>query len=284
MFRSAARQRFPPCISGCWGANTLVLARDNSMSINRRNFLKIASSAVMASTILTAAAAAADAKPAIRAIAFDGFPIFDPLPIFAMAEELFPGRGAEFSNLWRIRQFEYTWLRTAAQRYRDFLGVIDDALVFAGKSLDLEMTNEKRKALVDGYMHMKAWPDVRPALSKLRDRGIRLAFLSNFSPAMLDANIYSASLTEFFEHKLSTDAVGVYKPHAKAYEMGIEAFGLKREEILFAAFAGWDAAGAKSFGYPTFWVNRQKQPLEQLDAIPDGEGSGMDDLLKFLSY
>jgi 2-haloacid dehalogenase len=260
------------------------LARSNSMSINRRKFLEIASSTVTASGILSATAAATDAKPAIKAIAFDGFPIFDPRPIFAMAEELFPGRGAQLFDVWRTRQFEYSWLRTAAQRYRDFLGVIDDALVFAGKSLNLEMTNEKRKALVGGYMHMKAWPDVRPALSKLRESGIRLAFLSNFSPAMIDANINSAGLTEFFEHKLSTDAVGVYKPHPKAYQMGIEAFSLTREEILFAAFAGWDAAGAKLFGYPTFWVNRQKQLLDQLDVIPDGEGSGMDDLLRFLSY
>jgi len=66
--------------------------------------------------------------------------------------------------------------------------------------------------------------------------------------------------------------------------MGIDAFRLNREEILFAAFAGWDAAGAKLFGYPTFWVNRQKQPPEQLGVLADGEGSGMSDLLRFLSY
>ena len=65
--------------------------------------------------------------------------------------------------------------------------------------------------------------------------------------------------------------------------MGIDAFALKREDVLFAAFAGWDASGAKLFGYPTFWVNRQKQPREQLDAVPDGEGQGMTDLVHFLS-
>ena len=175
------------------------------MPIDRRRFLEIASSTIAASGILTSAATAADAKPfdpalklnqRIKAIAFDGFPIFDPRPIFAMAEEFFPGRGAELSNVWRIRQFEYTWLRTTAQKYRDFLGVIDDALVFASKSLGLEMSDEKRKALVDGYLQMKAWPDVAPTLSKLRENGIRLAFLNNFTPAMLDANIRNAGLTD----------------------------------------------------------------------------------------
>jgi len=64
--------------------------------------------------------------------------------------------------------------------------------------------------------------------------------------------------------------------------MGIDAFKLAKEEILFAAFAGWDAAGAKWFGYPTFWVNRMNAPVEELDAAPDGIGSGMADLVKFV--
>jgi 2-haloacid dehalogenase len=254
------------------------------MPINRRELLGAASSGLALSGMAASTSSAATAPATIKAIAFDGFPIFDPRPIFALAEELFPGRGAELSNAWRIRQFEYTWLRTIAQRYRDFLGVIDDALVFAGHSLNLDIPDEKRKALVDGYLHMNAWPDVAPVLSKLTQAGIRLAFLNNFTPAMLDANIRSAGLEGFFEYKLSTDAVGVYKPHPRSYQMGIDAFGLEREEILFAAFAGWDASGAKLFGYPTFWVNRQKQPLEQLDAIPDGEGTGMNDLLNFLPH
>ena len=249
------------------------------MPFNRREFLGIASTAIVSGV----ASAAESPRPAIKAIAFDGFVIFDPRPIFALAEELFPGRGAELSNAWRTRQFEYTWLRTVARNYRDFPGVIDDALIFAGKSLNIEITEEKRKALVGGYFQMKAWPDVVPALSRLRAAGIRLGFLNNFSPAMLASNSQAVGIESFFEHKLSTDQVRAYKPDPRAYQMGIDAFGVKREELLFAAFAGWDASGAKLFGYPTFWINRQKQPLEQLDATPDGEGAGMQDMLSFLS-
>lgn len=217
------------------------------------------------------------------AIAFDGFPIFDPRPIFALAENLFPGRGRELSNVWRTRQFEYTWLRTMTGHYRDFLGVIDDALVFACKSLAIELTGVKRTALVESYLKMPIWPDVLPALSMLKESGLRLALLSNFSPAMFDGNIGGTELEGTFEFQLSTDAVRAYKPDPRAYQMGVDAFALKREEILFAAFAGWDASGAKLFGYPTFWVNRQKQPREQLEAVPDGEGQGMMDLAHFLS-
>jgi len=47
----------------------------------------------------------------IKALAFDTFPIFDPRPIFGLAETLFPGKGTAFSNAWRTRQFEDQWLR-----------------------------------------------------------------------------------------------------------------------------------------------------------------------------
>jgi 2-haloacid dehalogenase len=254
------------------------------MRISRRAFLQAATVTAAASGAATSAAAATTPRHAIRAIAFDGFPIFDPRPIFSLAEELFPGRGAELSNAWRTRQFEYTWLRTLARQYRDFLSITEDALVFAGHSLGLDMTEPKRAALVNGYLTMKAWPDVAPALARLKEDGIRLALLSNFSPAMLDANLRSADLGALFDYRLSTDAVQVFKPDPRTYQMGIDAFGMRREEILFAAFAGWDAAGAKLFGYPTFWINRGKQPPELLDAVPDGEGTGMQDLLGFLAH
>jgi 2-haloacid dehalogenase len=249
------------------------------MPFSRRQLLAITS-------LTVASSIASDSRGAgspIKAIAFDGFPIFDPRPIFALAEQLFPGRGAELSNVWRTKQFEYTWLRTMTGHYRDFLGVIDDALVLACASLDLELSGVKRSTLVESYLKMPIWPDVLPALSMLKESGVRLAFLSNFSPAMFDGNISGTELEGMFEFRLSTDAVRAYKPDPRAYQMGIDAFALKREEILFAAFAGWDASAAKLFGYPTFWVNRQKQPREQLDAVPDGEGQGMADLVRFLS-
>lgn len=240
-----------------------------------------ASAGIAAGALNGRALSAPSGRPPFKAIAFDGFPIFDPRPVFALAEQLFPGRGAELSNAWRIRQFEYTWLRTTAGQYRDFLGVIEDALVFAAKSLRLDLTPEKRAALVESYLTLKDWPDVKPALEQLRAAGIRLAFLNNFTPAMLEANTRNAGLQGFFEFSLSVDAVRVYKPHPRAYQMGLDAFRLSRDEILFAAFAGWDAAGAKLFGYPTFWVNRQGQPAEELGAMADGTGAGMADLARF---
>jgi 2-haloacid dehalogenase len=228
--------------------------------------------------VLTAGHAVGSRAP-VKAIAFDAFPILDPRPVFAFGEELFPGKGADLANTWRTRQFEYMWLRTMSRQYADFRKVTEDALVFTAKMLKLELTSDKRDRLMGAYLAIRCWPEVPAALHSLRDAGVRLAFLSNMMQKMLEAGIRNSGLEGAFEHVLSTDRVQVYKPDPRAYQMGVDAFRLRREEIVFAAFAGWDAAGAKAFGYPTFWVNRQNQPAEELGVIPDATGATLTDLV-----
>ena len=89
----------------------------------------------------------------------------------------------------------------------------------------------------------------------------------NLTPQMLQANIKSAGLTGIFEEVISTDQARTFKPDPRAYQLGIESLGLQRDQVLFAAFAGWDAAATRLFGYPTFWVNRLKLPAEELGAV-----------------
>ncbi len=249
------------------------------MHPDRREFF----ARIAAAGLLAASHAAGSAKTPVKAIAFDAFPILDPRPVFALADELFPGRGAELANTWRARQFEYTWLRTISRHYVDFWRVTEDALVFAANMLKLELTSDKRDRLMDAYLAIKCWPEAPAALRSLKDAGIRLAFLSNMTQKMLEAGIRNSELEGVFEHVLSTDRVKVYKPDPRAYQMGVDALRLKRDEIVFAAFAGWDAAGAKAFGYPTFWVNRQNQPAEELGVIPDATGATLNDLVRHIS-
>jgi 2-haloacid dehalogenase len=167
------------------------------------------------------------------------------------------------------------------RRYADFWTVTSEALVFAARLAKLDLSKEKRDQLMNGFLDMKAYPDVQPAIQALSAAGIRLGFLSNLTEAMMEANIKSAGLEGRFEQLLSTDRVQAYKPDPRAYQMGIDAFRLPKQEILFAAFGGWDAAGAKSFGYETYWANRLNLPVEELGVEPDAIGGGAADLVKF---
>jgi 2-haloacid dehalogenase len=257
--------------------------KDSQM--NRRRFLAFTGAALASSLVDSTWGRSLGSRGSslnIKAIAFDAFPIFNPSSVFILAEQLFPGKGPALSDEWRTRQFEYTWLRMATHHYADFWQITQDALAFAANKLKLELTADKREALMNAYLKLNVWPDVPPALDRLKTLGLQLAFLSNFTPRMLDANIKHAGFEKLFDHVISTDQASTYKPDPSAYQLGIEALELKRNEILFAAFAGWDAAGAKTFGYPTFWVNRSKLPAEELDAVPDASGSSLLDLVQFL--
>src|SRR5919109_2155409 len=221
------------------------------MPLRRREFLNLVAGGVATGVLLSTPMSQAATGPKIKALAFDAFPIFDPRPIFALVEQFFPGKGADLSNAWRVRQFEYQWLRALSGRYADFWQTTEDGLVFAAKLLQLELSPDKRAQLMQAYLGLKAWPDVPSALRSLQEAGVRLAFLSNMMAKMLEAGIKNAGLEGIFEHVLSTDQVRAYKPDPRAYHMAVDAFQLRREDILFAAFASWDAAGAKWFGYPT---------------------------------
>jgi 2-haloacid dehalogenase len=135
---------------------------------------------------------------------------------------------------------------------------------------------------MDAYLDLRAWPDVVPALSALHAAGVQLAFLSNFTPAMLEVPMKNSGIERLFTHVLSTDLVQSFKPDPRAYALALDAFRLPREEILFAPFAGWDAAGARWFGYPTFWVNRLHAAPEQLGVSADGSGPDLAALVNYV--
>jgi len=133
------------------------------MRDTRRVFIgKMLSLAAMGA-IPSTAIAQSSSDDKIKALAFDAFPIFDPRPVFALAEELFPGKGQELSNSWRTRQFEYQWLRALSGKYQDFQTVTQDALIFAARSVKIEFTDEKRMKLMDAWSALKIWPSFRSA-------------------------------------------------------------------------------------------------------------------------
>ena len=215
----------------------------------------------------------------VKAVAFDGFAIFDARSVYSLADTLFPVRGKELIELWRVRQFEYMWLRSLSRRYTDFLSITADALTFAANTLRLELSAPNRSRLMDAWLRLTCWPEAADSLRALRSAGIRTGFLSNMPEEMLEAGIRNCGLEQLFDCVLSTDRVRAYKPDPRAYHMAIEAFRANREEIAFIASAGWDAAGARAFGYPTLWVNRQNQPVEELGVTGIARGATLSDLV-----
>ena len=220
---------------------------------------------------------------AVRGVLFDAYgTLFDVYSIGALADEMFPGKGAALAALWRDKQVEYTRLRTLSDRYADFLTVTEQALRYCSARLRLDLTADHVRRLLEQYRRLTAFPDVLPAVARLRAQGIPLAILSNGTPEMLESAIAAAGLERQFTHVLSADQVRQYKTSAAVYELGVAAFGCPAAELVFVSSNGWDACGATWFGYRSYWVNRGGDPAERLDIVPSGEGRNLTDLIGFL--
>jgi len=220
-------------------------------------------------------------KLGIQAIAFDAYgTLFDVHSVIALCDRRFPGRGAELSRLWRAKQLEYTWLRSLSGQYKDFWMVTESALAFACRSLNLACPPGTRDELMESYLHLDVFSDVRPALAKLSQ--YKLAILSNGSPRMLSAAVDSASLKGVFTDVISVDEVKIYKTSPRVYGLMSQHLGVSDGAIAFVSSNFWDIAGAKSFGLWSCWVNRGHLPEEELGVMPDVSVPALDGLANLL--
>ena len=208
------------------------------------------------------------ARPA--ALVFDAYgTLFDVHSVVALCEALWPGRGAQLSQLWRTKQLEYTWLRSLMGRYEDFARVTEAGLRYACAALQLPCDDAKCARLLQAYLNLATFPEVADTLRQLR--GIKLAILSNGAPAMLRDVVSNSGLGGLIPDVLSVDELKIYKPAPQVYQLAVDRLGAPAQAIGFVSSNGWDAAGAKSFGFRTFWVNRAGAPRDGLGFAPDHE-------------
>jgi 2-haloacid dehalogenase len=243
------------------------------MTTTRRQFLHAAGAAA-AATALPAQAA----EVRIEAVAFDAFTLFDARSFDAGLAAHFPERAAALGAQWRARVFDYCWLRTITGSYADFAQIADDALTTTARGAKLEISAAARADILGALHHLKIWPDSAEALKTMKSAGLRLAPLSNFTEAMLRDNVKAAGIADLFDHLLSTDAARAYKPAPAAYHLAETAFRKPKASIAFAAFGGWDAAGARRYGFKTWWINRLEAPRDELPAAPDVEARTLAEL------
>ena len=207
-------------------------------------------------------------KLGIQAVVFDAYgTLFDLHSVTALCDCKFPGQGAELSKLWRAKQLEYAWLRSLTERYEEFWRVTESALAFACNSLSLACPAETRRDLMESYLHLDTFPEVKSALGKLSQH--KLAILSNGSPKMLDAAVESAGLKGIFADVISADEVKTYKSSPRVYGLVSKHLGVSKSAIAFVSSNFWDIAGAKSYGFWTCWLNRCNVPEDELGVKPD---------------
>ncbi len=212
----------------------------------------------------------------IRALVFDAYgTLFDVHSVQARCEDLWPGKGAQLSQLWRAKQLEYTWQRSLMGRYAPFSQVTEEALLFSCEFLGLKIDKKEKLAILNEYRRLALYPDVVPAMAKFTSR--KRAILSNGSLDMLDPLVAQSGLQ--FDAVLSVDELKVYKPVPAVYELAVRTLNTPKEQIAFISSNCWDALGAKSFGFTVYWINRTGAPVDRLGFEPDSIVKSLDEVL-----
>ena len=215
----------------------------------------------------------------LRALVFDAYgTLFDVHSLVELCEQIWPGKGGALSQLWRAKQLEYTWQRSLMRRYEDFARITEAGLRYACAALGLQLDEERRRALMGAYLKLSTFPEVRGALAALKDSKLKLAILSNGSAAMLRPLVANAGLRSLMGIVISVDPKKIYKPAPAVYRLATQRLRVPKTAIGFVSSNCWDACGAKSFGFRTFWINRGGTPVDELGAAPDHVIKSLDEL------
>jgi 2-haloacid dehalogenase len=207
----------------------------------------------------------------IDACVFDAYgTLFDIGSAAHSAEDSLGAKWRPLADLWRAKQLQYTWLRSLAGHHADFWQVTGEALDFALDSFHIENA-ALRARLMDLYMNLSAYPDVPDALQRLKANGVKVAILSNGTPAMLAAAIANAGIVDLIDIVLSVEDVKIYKPHPSVYQLACDRLHVTPDRICFVSSNGWDAYSAKAFGLSVVWCNRFEQAPERIPEPPDAQ-------------
>ncbi len=217
----------------------------------------------------------------IKAIIFDAYgTLFDVNSAADKCKERLGDKWEGFANYWRTTQLEYTWLRSLMRRHKDFWQITEDSL---DKSMNLyNIDNSMRSELLNLYKVLLPFAEVNDALNKLRQSNYKLAILSNGTPDLLNELVVSNGLKGIFDDIFSVEEVGIFKPDSKVYDLPINRYDIKKNEVLFLSANTWDVSGAGNYGYNTVWVNRNNNIFDKLDFEPNKQISNLLELLDLI--
>lgn len=196
----------------------------------------------------------------VRALVFDAYgTLYDVQSVRGLAAELCGPKGELVTQLWRLKQLEYSWLRGLMGGDEDFWRLTRASLEFALESAGLRAEPALCERLMAKYLDLDLYPEARQALDSLN--GLKLAILSNGSAAMLDALVEASGIAPLLADVISVDRAKTFKPDPRCYALVEPALGIAKHEVLFVSSNGFDVAGAKAFGFKVAWIERGGGPV-----------------------
>lgn len=213
-----------------------------------------------------------------KAIIFDAYgTLFDVNSAAEKSKNKIGDKWEAFANYWRTTQLEYTWLRSLMHRHKDFWQITEDSL---DKSMKVFNINKDMKTeLLNLYKKLSPFSEVKETLENLKKKEMKLSILSNGTPELLNTLVVANKLDAIFDDIFSIEEVRIYKPDSKVYDLPVNKYKIKPNEIIFLSANTWDVSGGGNYGYNSVWVNRNNTVFDNLDYKPFKEIKSLQQLL-----
>ena len=217
----------------------------------------------------------------IKAIIFDAYgTLFDVNSAAEKCKDKIGEKWEGFANYWRTTQLEYTWLRSLMKRHKDFWQITEDSLDKSMMAFDIDP--KMKDELLNLYKVLSHFQEVPETLKTLKEKNFKLAILSNGTPSLLNELVKSNNLDNLFDDLFSIEEVGIFKPHSKVYDLPIEKYKIKKNEVAFLSANTWDVAGGGNYGFQSVWVNRNNNIFDNLDYKPNNEIKNLSELIDII--
>jgi len=187
--------------------------------------------------------------------------LVDPAGMALRLGASFGARAPVAAQLWREKQLEYTFRRALMRKYADFDVCTLQALRYVSASLSVTLDEAEEHALLEAYLHLPAFTDVRDGLAMLRRAGYRLVALTNGTLHSARSVLQNAGISEFLEDVLSVEPIATFKPDPAVYALLEKLSAGRAEPAWLVSGNPFDVIGAKAAGLRAAWLRRDPQRI-----------------------
>ena len=218
-------------------------------------------------------------------LAFDVYgTLIDPLGIAKDLENLVGAESGRLALAWREKQLEYLFRRGLGRDYEPFSVCTAQALDYTCRLMDVRLSSETRRALMDRYRDLPAYPGTADALQSLMECGCHCFAFSNGEPGDLAILLERAGLAEHLEGIVSVHEIRSFKPDPRVYQYFLDSTGSRSRDTWLVSGNPFDVIGAATCGWNTAWLRRDSNAVfDPWGAEPTVVVGSLDELVSVVS-
>ena len=204
-------------------------------------------------------------------LAFDIYgTLIDTRGVLSLLKKWLPDGAEQFVALWREKQLEYSFRRGLMRSQCDFSVPTRDALDYCCDQLRCDLSADQRSQLMQAYTQLPAFADAKQGLQEAQAQGLRLCAFSNGSHKTVTQLLQQAHLLPYFEHVISVESVGSFKPHPQVYQHVLTVMQVQAKDSWLISGNPFDVIGAQHQGFHTAWIRRN--PHQAFDTWSSDHG------------